>query len=78
MGEAGPVRGHFAGHEDESVKHHACAHDGDPAEGLFEDDVDVAVHADAVGVADPPEIEPVSVNLKKLVDLILKDGVPKR
>ena len=61
MLEARLVLGPFARQEDEAEEHHARAENWDVSEGLFEDDVEVAVHA--VGVGGPPEVEPVGVYL---------------
>jgi hypothetical protein len=57
------VFGPFAGHEDEAVELHGGADDGDPFEALLEDDVDVAVGGDGVCVCDPPQVQPVGVDL---------------
>lgn len=51
----------FPRKEDEAVKHHAGAEDGDVLDGLLEDDVEVAVHLGGVG--DPPEVDPVGIYL---------------
>lgn len=59
----------FASEEDEAVELHAEAEDGDVFEGFFEDDVEVAVHAGGVG--DPPEVEPVGVELWRVLVLWL-------
>jgi hypothetical protein len=57
------VFGPFAGHEDEAIELHRGADDGDPFEAFLEDDVDVAVGRDGVCVCNPPQVEPVGVNL---------------
>jgi hypothetical protein len=59
------VGGPFAGEEDETIEHHAGAKDGDVFDGFFEDDVEVAVEGGGVG--DPPEVDPVGVDLYCLV-----------
>jgi hypothetical protein len=61
VAEAFFVRGPFAREENEAVEHHAGAEDGDVLYRFFEDDVEVAVHLR--GVCDPPEIDPVGVDL---------------
>lgn len=55
------VGGPFAGEEDEAIEHHAGAKDGDVFYGFLEDNVDVAVHG--AGVGQPPEVDPVRVDL---------------
>jgi hypothetical protein len=67
MSHAGLVDGHFAGHEDEAVEHHAGPHYGDVLERLLEDDVERAMHLGRIRIADPPEIEPVSVDLQGMM-----------
>lgn len=63
VGQTGLVDRHLARHEDEAVEHHAGANDGDVLERLFQNDVQVTVHLRLVGVANPPQVEPVGVNL---------------
>lgn len=63
MGEAGSVSSHLARHEDEPIEHHARADEWDPAQRFFEDNVDVAVHTRSVSIANPPQIQPVSIDL---------------
>lgn len=62
MRKAGFVLLPLAREEDESVELHSETEDGEPLEGFFEDDVDVTVHARGVG--NPPEVEPVRVELR--------------
>ena len=57
------VFGPFARHEDEAVELHRGTYEGHPFQVFFEDDVDVAVGGWGVGVGDPPEVEPVGVEL---------------
>jgi hypothetical protein len=59
--EAFLVGGPFAREEYEAVHHHAGTEDRDVFDGFFEDDVEVAVHLGSVG--DPPEVDPVGVDL---------------
>lgn len=51
----------LASHEDETVEHHASAHDRDILKRLFQNDEDAAMHL--VGICNPPEIDPISVDL---------------
>lgn len=70
---------HLARHEDEAVEQHPLAEDGYELEGLLEDDVKVAVHLRGVGVAGPPEIEPVGVYLRSVSSrgsTCMRGGVP--
>jgi len=57
------VYSHFSGHEDEPIEHHSETQDGYVLERFLQDDVDMTVHSRRVGVADPPKIQPVGVNL---------------
>lgn len=62
--QAGTVGSPFAGHKDEAVEHHGGAEQRHVLEGLFEDDVDGAVHGGvAVGISGPPQVQPVGVEL---------------
>lgn len=62
-GEAGGVGFHVSRHEYETGQAEAETYEGDVQDGLFEDDVDVAVVRGAVSVGGPPEIDPVIVEL---------------
>jgi len=66
--EAHLVLGPLAREEDEAVKHHAGAKDGDVFDGLLENDVQVTVHLGRVGY--PPQVYPVSVYLARISNVL--------
>lgn len=65
IGKTGLICCHFSRHEDEAVKRHAPADDGNILQGLLQNDVNVAVRRSSVDVANPPEVQPVGINLLK-------------
>lgn len=55
------VYAEFARHEDEAVEHHSWAYDRNLPQRILEHDVDCAMHF--AGVGDPPQVEPLGVDL---------------
>lgn len=72
IGKPGLICCHLSRHEDEAVKFHAPADDGDILQRLLQDDVEVAMCRSPVDVANPPEIQPVGIDLSKLVSSVLE------
>lgn len=57
------VHRHLTRHENKAIKHHALPDDRYVLQGLLQYDVEESVHLRTVGVAHPPEVQPVRVDL---------------
>lgn len=61
MGESRLILGPIAGKEYEAIEHHAGSYDRYVLEGLLEDDVEMSMHA--IGIGDPPKVQPIGIQL---------------